>query len=112
MLKEYAEAGIERVTKTDIVESLERIMNFSDDDLLKLSKDRKSPVILKILARELLKARNGLRAAEFVLDRLQAATKNEVKQDASITTFIVPFNGRNYEIARKQNKINDTNAES
>jgi len=84
-------------TKQDIEVNYMHLMNFDEKDLKELATDKKQPMIIRILVKNMLSWK-GFDVIEKMLDRWIWKAKQTVDTnltwDVSITEFKIPYNSR------------------
>jgi len=69
VIADINEAGIENVTKAQVRGCIEVLLNCKEDDLRKYAKDKDHSVMVRMVARHLLKSGDNERVLQMMLDR-------------------------------------------
>lgn len=89
VLEEWKAKGYEPVSKAQIREAYEMLINLNEDELKEAAINKKSPMIVRIVAKGML-AGKGFEVAERMIDRAhgKAVSQNDVnlKGDLNINT--------------------------
>ena len=82
--------GYERVTKAQIAEAMETILNLSEDKVREIVNDKNSPMFLRVVARQLASGK-GFEAIQVLLDRAHGKPTQQV--DANVKVEAPVFTG-------------------
>lgn len=89
VLEEWKAKGYEPITKGQIREAYEMLINLNEEELKEAALDKKSPMLVRIVAKGML-AGKGFEVAERMIDRAhgKAVSQNDVnlKGDLNINT--------------------------
>ena len=80
VLKELQEKGHERVSKSAVRDVYEYLIGLNKEELTKLSKDKKTPMLFSVIAKEII-GKKGFEVIERMLDRAhgKASQSNEIE---------------------------------
>ena len=80
VLKELQEKGHERVSKGAVRDVYEYLIGLNKEELTKLSKDKKTPMLFSVIAKEII-GKKGFEVIERMLDRAhgKASQSNEIE---------------------------------
>ena len=90
VLKELKEKGYEPVTKAQVREAYEMLINMTEDEIVAACFNKKLPMLLRIVGRAMLQKGKGFEVIERMIDRShgKAVSQNDVnlKGDLNINT--------------------------
>ena len=69
VLKDLGDAGIENVTKQQVVGAIETLLNCTQADLEKYAKDKAHSVLIRMVARHMLKSGDNEKIMDMLLNR-------------------------------------------
>jgi len=81
VLKDLEGAGIENVTKQQVIGCIETLLNCTQDDLESYARDKGHSVLIRMVARHLLKSGDNEKILSMLLDR--AFGKPDIKTEHS-----------------------------
>ena len=83
--------GYERATANQVADAFETLMNVPEDELVKMVKDTKSPMSLRIVGKAMVTAK-GWEVLQAMLDRAHGKSRQGVDLRATIETMTVDLN--------------------
>lgn len=92
VLDDLGDAGIEHVTKEQVRGAIETLLNCQEEDLERYSQDNAHSMLVRIVARHMLEARDNDRLFNMLLDR----AFGKPKQQTDITSGGEKIEGFNY----------------
>lgn len=85
--KELEAKGVERVTNSQVLGAIQNILNLDRSELEVLAKDKNTPILYGLLAKELL-SKNGAKQLESILDRAFGKAKQQIESSNNNKTEI------------------------
>jgi hypothetical protein len=86
--------GVEKLSKTDLIEAYALIFNSSEQDLVEIAKDKETPYAFKIIITELNDKRTRAKAMQDYRDYTFGRAVENIEVNNSVTVFELPANGR------------------
>jgi hypothetical protein len=86
--------GVEKLSKTDLIEAYALIFNSSEEDLVEIAKDKETPYAFKIIITELNNKRTRAKAMQDYRDYTFGRAVENIEVNNSVTVFELPANGR------------------
>ena len=95
ILDEWEKQGVGRVSKEDVAQAYESVVNLPEDEMKEVMNDKKAPMLVRIVAKALLD-RRGFDILETMLNRSQGKPKQdeESKTPIPINVNVTFENGR------------------
>ncbi len=91
---ELKSKGVEKLSKSDLLEAYALIFNSSEEDLVELAKDKETPYAFKIIISELNNKRTRAKAMQDYRDYTFGRATENIEVNNSVTIFELPANGR------------------
>jgi hypothetical protein len=86
--------GVEKLSKTDLLEAYALIFNSSEQDLVEIAKDKETPYAFKIIITELNDKRTRAKAMQDYRDYTFGRAVENIEVNNAVTIFELPANGR------------------
>jgi hypothetical protein len=96
--------GIQKLSKTDLLEAYALIFNSSEKDLIELAKDKETPYAFKIIISELNDKRTRAKAMQDYRDYTFGRAVENIEVNNAVTIFELPSNGREAKDEETKNK--------
>lgn len=92
ILKDFKDAGIDRLTKLDVIESIEILFNSTDQKIKEVAQDENAPIFIRIAARHMIKAGNRENVFELLLSRAYGKPQQDITSDGEkIGDVVIKF---------------------
>ena len=86
--------GIDKLSKSDLLDAYALIFNSTEDDLVNIAKDKYSPYALKIIIMELNDERTRAKAMQDYRDYTFGRATENIEVNKNVMIFELPANGR------------------
>lgn len=88
VLKSLKEEGVEAVKKAEVVTAIEMLLNCTENEIMKFSRDRKQSALIRIVATQIIKSvgKDGTRIFEMLLDRAFGKADQKVESTINLGT--------------------------
>lgn len=85
VVKELADRGITNVKSVDVVDTYEKLLNLSQDEITALGNDKDTPVFVRFVIQAMARKGAGFEIMERMIDRAHGRPKNttDVKIEAN-----------------------------
>lgn len=80
IIKEFSDAGIERLSRLDVQACIEVLLNTPEKDLKKISKNSESPIFIRIISQHIQRSKRSASLLEMLLSRAHGKPKEEIEQ--------------------------------
>ena len=86
--------GIDKLSKSDLLDAYALIFNSTEDDLVNIAKDKNTPYALKIIIMELNDKRTRAKAMQDYRDYTFGRATENIEVNKNVMIFELPANGR------------------
>ena len=86
--------GIDKLSKSDLLDAYALIFNSTEDDLVNIAKDKNTPYALKIIIMELNDKRTRAKAMQYYRDYTFGRATENIEVNKNVMIFELPANGR------------------
>ena len=86
--------GIDKLSKSDLLDAYALIFNSTEDDLVNIAKDKNTPYALKIIIMELNDKRTRAKAMQDYRDYTFGRATENIEVNKNVKIFELPANGR------------------
>ena len=96
--------GIDKLSKSDLLDAYALIFNSTEDDLVNIAKDKNTPYALKIIIMELNDKRTRAKAMQDYRDYTFGRATENFEVNKNVMIFELPANGRESKDEQKNEK--------
>lgn len=87
VIEDLGEAGIEHVTKQQVQGAIEALLNCQRQDLIKYAEDESHSILIRIVARHMIKAGDSDRVFNWLLDRAFGKPEQKTELSGKVSLF-------------------------